>query len=786
MNQSANLSSDSHVKILVVDDHPNTAKTLARAISQLGSHVNVVSATSGNEALECVKDGAADILITDMIMPEMTGLELIEKLNNHASGRPTFSFLMTAYEVPGLKVTAQRLKVREVILKPILPDRVCQIISRAIDEMNQVKTTNAEPVLHKSFNILIADDQPDNLTLLARYLENEGYGYIKAKDGLEALEKVRSEMPDLLLLDVNMPNKDGFEVLEEIRSDPTTQHIPVIILTAARLDPTDIQFGLNMGADDYVTKPFDRRELIARIRTKLRVKEAEDAMRRRNRELNLLPEIGRELSARLNIEEVSTVLLKHTVETLGAMFGHIIILNSSDIYQKTYQLSSLPQSPQAVSQPELLEFARETRQGFIIKDTCNDPRWQMSKDDPVRSAIIMPLHGRRNFLGLLMLANEQIDYFTTDHLLLLQAIASQASIAVEHAQLYDAISQEQQRLAVVLQGAAEAILVFDAKNCLSLINSAGQTLFSGHEIKIGQPLLSVGSEYECLQNMLDQARYSGASASGEIKWPDKRVFSTLVTPVQEGGIVAVLHDVTHFKELERVKDEFIAIASHDLKNPITSVKGFSQLIRQAGPLNQNQTEFVERIQYAAEHMIELVENMLDLAKIDLGAELKYEIFDIAQLLLQLTNEFSLQAGAKRQSLKLERADENLNVMGDKLKIRQALRNLIGNAIKYTPEGGVISLSLEHEDSRLKICVKDTGFGIPPADLPYIFDRFYRVRNNGHEDIDGNGLGLAIVKSIAEQHGGTVTVESEVNKGSCFKFTIPLLSNRVQGIEVSQV
>ena len=136
-----------------------------------------------------------------------------------------------------------------------------------------------------------------------------------------------------------MPNKDGFEVLEEIRSDPAVQHIPVIILTAARLDPSDIQSGLNLGADDYVTKPFDRRELMARIRTKLRVKEAEEAMRLRNRELNLLPEIGKDLSARLDIDELSTVLLKHTVETLGAFLGYLVILNDKGPYQKTYQLA---------------------------------------------------------------------------------------------------------------------------------------------------------------------------------------------------------------------------------------------------------------------------------------------------------------------------------------------------------------------------------------------------------------------------------------------------------------
>jgi DNA-binding response OmpR family regulator len=186
----------------------------------------------------------------------------------------------------------------------------------------------------------VADDRPDNVTLLARYLEYEGYDQVTAMDGIDALNKVRDELPDLVLLLVNMPNKDGFEVLEDIRADPAIAHTPVIILTAARLDPADVQSGLNLGADDYVTKPFDRHELMARIRTKLRVKEAEDVIRRRNRELNLLPEIGKELSARLDIKDLANVLLKRTVETLGAEHGRLLILNGSQVVE-SFHVSAL-------------------------------------------------------------------------------------------------------------------------------------------------------------------------------------------------------------------------------------------------------------------------------------------------------------------------------------------------------------------------------------------------------------------------------------------------------------
>ena len=767
------------IKVLVVDDHPNTANTLARSIAQLGHRVQVASATSGHQALQYVSQHDVDILLTDMIMPEMTGLELIEKLQAHPTGRrPTFSYLITAYDVPGLKVSARRLKVKDVIIKPVHPERICQIVLQAIDEMDHARPVVNESTNPQPFTILIADDQPDNVMLLSRYLQKEGYSYIKAKDGVETLEKTRNYMPDLVLLDVNMPNKDGFTVLEEIRADPEIQHIPVIILTAARLEPMEIQSGLNMGADDYITKPFDRKELLARIRTKLRVKQVEDVIRRRNRELNLLPEIGKDLSARMNMEELSTILLKRTGETLGAMLSHLVILNPNGLVQRTYYFDKIIPSdhPSEYSIPaKLLEIANETRQGFIIDDTLHDERWVADENDPVRSVVIVPMFGRHHLLGLLLLANEQTQYFKLEHLLLLQAICSQASIAIENAQLYEKMAQEQQRLTAVLQGAADAILMFDVKNRLSLVNPAGQKLFTDYEMKIGQELTR-GKGYENLIAALDQMRRTNASFSGEIAWPDKRVFSAALTPVKEGGCVVVLHDVTHFKNLEKVKNEFIATASHDLRNPITSIKGFSILIKKAGPLNEIQEDFADRIHRATDSMGELVENMLDLAKSDLGVEPKRESVDISELLLNLVDEFKPQAQAKGQSLSIEQTATRSQVQGDAMQLRQAFRNLIGNAIKYTPAGGAITVSIEEKAGSIQICIQDNGYGIPASDLPFIFNRFYRVRNNGHDDIEGNGLGLAIVKSIVEQHGGTVSVQSELGKGSQFTISFSLLAN----------
>lgn len=329
------------------------------------------------------------------------------------------------------------------------------------------------------------------------------------------------------------------------------------------------------------------------------------------------------------------------------------------------------------------------------------------------------------------------------------------------------------QLATVLENTTLAILIFDAQANLLFANPAGQKLFDEWEPEPGQKL-SADSGYGSLHQLLDKAIRSRASLTEEIVWPDKRIFSAEISCVQAGSYAVVLYDLSRFKEREKRKDEFFATAVHDLRSPITSILGFNHLIKKTGSLNAHQNEFVQEIQHAASHMNELLEDILYLTKFDLDAESKRDAIDISHLLFEIADEFQPQATLKRQLLALEKSESQITVPGDESQLRRVLRNLIGNAVKYTPEGGAITLSLELELNMAKIKIKDTGYGIPAADLPHIFDRFYRVRSNGHNDIQGNGLGLAIVKTIAERHGGNVSVESEVGKGSCFTFTLPLL------------
>jgi signal transduction histidine kinase/DNA-binding response OmpR family regulator len=878
------------------------------------------------------------VLITDFMMPQMNGLELIERLQASPGGAPGHIILITAYDSPGLALTARRLRVNDYVVKPVQPERVRDLVARALQGAGPLPPPAAEPAAPAQFKLLVADDRPENVRLLVRHLEHEGYTLLAAGDGEETLRLARAEMPDLLLLDVNMPNKNGFEVLADIRADPDLAHLPVVMITADRVQPRDIRTGLGLGADDYIVTPFEWSDLAARIRAKLRVKQAEDALRRRNRELGLLPEIGQELSARLDVDDLAEVVLERTVTALDATSGHVAIFHpDGGVLHRVhiaheYSSRAREEFQKRIVAEGLIAYVVAARKGTIVEDTQTDARWLKSPNDPVRSAAAVPLLGRRGVIGVLTLHHDQPGRFKPDHLALLHAIASQAAIGVENAQLYgvearrvnelaalnqltrelslftrsgdlferlpqlaqqslgypvvtlwrvaegdaqlrsmagaengaspagwlegprrvaasgrpvilagsvddlvagseergplsastvavpllweaavggvlaahsphpgafqesdrmvletlaaqvvsalerihlfETVEQEQQRLAAVVNAAAGAILVIDGAGRVRLANPAGSRLFNGGELRPGQPLPR-GRGYDGLIELLAQAARTGGPAQAEVEWADRRTFAALVAPVEEGGQVAVLHDVSHFKAVERVKNEFIATASHDLKSPITAVLGYGELLEKAGPLNERQAEFAGRMRKAAMQMHELVLNLLELARLDLGVDLKPEPCDMLELLAGATDEMRSQAGAKGQALALIPPEARLRVEGDSARLRHLLRNLIANAIKFTPPGGQITVTAELAGRFARVMVQDTGPGIPPGDLPHIFDRFYRVQAEPAVSVEGSGLGLAIVKAIVERHGGRVAAESVPGEGSRFSFTLPL-------------
>jgi signal transduction histidine kinase len=391
---------------------------------------------------------------------------------------------------------------------------------------------------------------------------------------------------------------------------------------------------------------------------------------------------------------------------------------------------------------------------------------------PVQSVIAVPIFRETEITGVVSIHSNRASAFQESDRVVLETLAMQVETASERIHLFESVEQEQKRMDAVLNAAADAILLVDKEGKLQLVNLAGERLFTDVDTRVGNPLPG-GWGYGRLIELIDDAKDNDSPLEAEVDWPDKRTFSALTTPIEAGGLVVVLHDVTHFKDLERVKNEFIATASHDLKNPIHAVLGYSDLMEKAGPLTDLQKDFVERLKRASSQMYELVLNLLELARADLDQALNAQPYDLQDLLSSVTHEFQTQAISKGQTLTYESLKDRPQVKVDLPRIRQVLQNLVGNAIKYTPDEGTIIVSTEEENDSIWIHVQDNGLGIPEEDLPHIFEKFYRVEADDRLEIQGNGLGLAIVKAIVEQHGGEIKVKSIFGKGSCFSFSLPL-------------
>jgi signal transduction histidine kinase len=244
------------------------------------------------------------------------------------------------------------------------------------------------------------------------------------------------------------------------------------------------------------------------------------------------------------------------------------------------------------------------------------------------------------------------------------------------------------------------------------------------------------------------------------------------------GRVCILRDVTQLKEIDTLKSDFVSTVSHDLRSPLTLMRGYATMLEMAGELNEQQQNYSRMIVQGVDNMARLVNNLLDLGRIDFGVGLQVEAIPVLDILERVTSSLQLQAKQKQISMGVEiPRDLPHSIEVDPTLLQQAVYNLVENALKYTPEGGVVTIRLQTPSNALVFAVQDSGIGIPESDLPRLFEKFYRGTNREALTKRGTGLGLAIVKSIAERHGGKVWVESELGKGSTFYLQIPLTQSK---------
>ena len=396
----------------------------------------------------------------------------------------------------------------------------------------------------------------------------------------------------------------------------------------------------------------------------------------------------------------------------------------------------------------------------------------------VRSIAALPLRRQNRTLGILWLGYPDTRPFAESETDVLVTLAGQAAVFIENAGLFEAAEGGRQRLQAVLSSTNDAVLVTDHDNHILLCNPAAEIAFAiAPGEAIGRPVAEA-INHPIVVDLLSQADET-ATRTAEAPLPDGRTLYASASTIVAGdgqriGRVAVLRDITHLKELDSLKSEFVATVSHDLRAPLTYMRGYVTMIPMIGAIQQKQQDYLDKITGGIEQMTALIDDLLDLGRIEAGVGIVREPIALAHVAREAIEAMQPQAATRKLTLDLNALADGAT-QGDRQLLKHAITNLIDNAIKYTPNEGVIRVGVDERDGQAIVHVSDNGIGIAPADQPRLFEKFYRVKRRDTLHIKGTGLGLAIVKSVAEWHTGRVWVESQLGQGATFYLALPLKS-----------
>jgi len=506
------------------------------------------------------------------------------------------------------------------------------------------------------------------------------------------------------------------------------------------------------------------------------------SLQARLNEINSLLRVSQGVSSSLEMQDAVKPVLEAILST-GANAVSVVL--SPSILPETFV--ELPsrftlgdvQDIYAHLDAQILALA-QNHEKIVIPNLTRSRELNLDPSLPQPQALLaVALRHENRYYGVVWAGFEQPRMFADSDVRFMTTLAGQAALAVANAHLFLSVEASRRQLKAILNSTPDPVLVTDHRNRLLLANRAAS-------VAMGQPQNAADSDIgrkteqviklKPLLSLLEST--TAENQTTEIVLPDKRTYlataSAVVVEGQQIGRVCIMRDVTHFKELDSMKSEFVATVSHDLRSPLTLMRGYATMLEMVGELNEQQQGYVKKIISGVENMSRLVNNLLDLGRIDLGVGLQVEHVTVLDIIERVTSALQLQANQKNIVLSVELAKDMPHaVEADQALLHQAVYNLVENAIKYTPENGRVTVRTSSKPDSLVFSTEDTGIGIPADDLPRLFEKFYRGKQREARAQHGSGLGLAIVNSIAESHGGRVWVESTVGKGSTFHLQIPL-------------
>ena len=660
------------------------------------------------------------------------------------------------------------------------------------DSVRPRVSPSARLPLLPSAHILLADDNADMRDYVKRLLVTDGYEVETVVDGVAALASVRHQRPDLVLTDVMMPGVDGLGVLRALRNDPNTREIPIILLSARAGQESRIE-GLEAGADDYLIKPFSARELLARVEATLKLARLRQEAMRQEQKLRIEAQ-----SAEANLERVLT-----------SINDQFLLLDSSWCY--TYVNDRVVEAvgiskedllgkciwdlfPDLVKSKFYIEVHRAVAEQTVVQFEYYFPSWQRWFENRV--------YPSARGVSILVTEITERKRAEADREQLLQ------ELAIERARFESVLRQMPAGVMIADADSGKLVLTNEqAKQIVGYDYKQSRHLTEYDEIALFEGFRSDGQPYGAEDYPLMRSLQRGETICNEEielhRSDGRRIFVNVNSaPVldSEGQIVAavvVFQDVTDRKQAEqereqllareqairkeaqranRIKDEFLAVLSHELRSPLNPILGWSRLLQTRQFDAARTTEALIRIERNAKLQAELIEDLLDVSRILQGKlSLNVARVELTSTLEAAVETVRLAAEAKSIQMHVQIEPDVGQVWGDASRLQQVLWNLLSNAIKFTPQGGWVEIRLERKGSQAQITVSDTGKGIPADFLPYVFEHFRQADATTTRKFGGLGLGLAIVRHLVELHGGTVQAESPgEGQGATFTVRLPCL------------
>ena len=505
-------------------------------------------------------------------------------------------------------------------------------------------------------------------------------------------------------------------------------------------------------------------------------------------EVSMLYTMAQQIASSLDLEDVLNTIVTSLREVIGCRACCIFLLDESDGYLEIKAANGLKPQWRESAKLKLGEgaagvAAAEARTVYL-SDTRKEPGF-IFFDKEVQSLMVVPLMAQGQVIGTINVDDRHANAFGSAQERLLTIAAAQAGVSIENARLFSEISAEKQQMQAIIQHMADGLLLIDAHGTIITCNSTLAMMLGMDRGQIVEQNIHAPNLHPNLAKITSsttrRARTGVLAKEVTVDTPRPRTLQVFATTMinankEPVGEVRVVHDVTKERELEQLKDDFFSTISHELRTPLFSIQGFAQLMLEEGDgLDQEtRTEFLTTIQRQAKQLSEMVNNLLDISKFDSGKlVLEQKPLSIIDLISQTV--LKLQGYAHKQQVTLitDLSTPLPTIVGDPFRLEQALTNLIGNAIKFSPQNDNVFVTALLKDNGIEILVKDNGIGIPPEALEEVFSRYYQVNNKEGRSAMGTGLGLHITKQIIDGHGGRIWAESETGKGSTFFFTLPL-------------